>query len=152
MATTLYKLLMQFSAPKGIRVEIDRSMWPKADGLPEKVQGRVEQWVNKAKMQLKITWVEPSGKEKFDVDALHDLLPHNFKLVLGPRGEKLLLRGAARFEAAAATNKETIESKYKEGGRELVMIWVVEPNPEAVHVDARTEARFKASLNRRCRR
>ena len=56
MATTLYKLLMQFSTPKGIRVEIDRSMWPKADGLPEKVQGRVEQWVNKAKMQLKITW------------------------------------------------------------------------------------------------
>ena len=100
MATTLYKLLMQFSTPKGIRVEIDRSMWPKADGLPEKVQGRVEQWVNKAKMQLKITWVEPSGEEKFDVDALHDLLPHNFKLVLGPRGEKLLLRGAARFEAA----------------------------------------------------
>ena len=52
MATTLYKLLMQFSTPKGIRVEIDRSMWPKADGLPEKVQGRVEQWVNKARMQL----------------------------------------------------------------------------------------------------
>ena len=52
MATTLYKLLMQFSTPKGIRVEIDRSMWRKADGLPEKVQGRVEQWVNKARMQL----------------------------------------------------------------------------------------------------
>ena len=52
MATTIYKLLMQFTTPKGIRVEIDRSMWPKADGLPEKVQGRVEQWVNKARMQL----------------------------------------------------------------------------------------------------
>ena len=36
MATTTYNLLMQYSTPKGITVEIDRSMWPAALGLPEK--------------------------------------------------------------------------------------------------------------------
>ena len=69
------------------------------------------------------------------------MLEHDFKLLKGPRGEALLLRGAAAREAAAAAPKRTIDVKYKDGAIEKVQTWTVEP-------DERKEARHGATLNR----
>ena len=147
-ATETYKLLMQFSSPKGITCEIDNSMWPGVTDLPPQVKGKIEQWVNRSALRLKILWTEADGSEAYDVDMLPHLLEHNFKLLKGPRGERLLLRGAAAREAQAAQPKTVIEVPYMDGAIEKVQKWIVEPNPEAIDVDARKEERFRATLNR----
>ena len=86
----IYKLLMQFSSPKGISCDIAKSMWPRVEGLPDRVKGKIEQWQNRAQGTLKISWIEADGSEKYDVDALVHLLEHDFQLLKGPRGEALL--------------------------------------------------------------
>ena len=90
------------------------------------------QWVHK----------EPDGTWKYDTDDLHTLLAHGLKLVKGPRGEALHLRGAAREEAEAAAPKRTIDVPYVDGAVDRVQTWTVEPNPEAVTVDARAGSRI----------
>ena len=145
----IYKLLMQFSSPKGISCDIAKSMWPRVEGLPDRVKGKIEQWQNRAQGTLKISWIEADGSEKYDVDALVHLLEHDFQLLKGPRGEALLLRGAAAREAAAAAPKETIDVKYMDGAMERTQTWTIEPSPEAIDADARKEARHGATINRR---
>ena len=45
------------------------------------------------------------------------MLEHDYNLLKGPRGEALLLRGAAAREAAAAAPKRTIDVKYMADAR-----------------------------------
>ena len=149
LASREYKILVQFSSPKDINVTICNTLWPGVAGLPDFVKGKVLQWQNKERIQLRINWLEPDGTWKYDTDDLHTLLAHGLKLLTGPRGEALHLRGAARVEEEAAAPKRTIEVTYTDGALEKVQTWTVEPNPEAVTIDARTAPRFRASLNRR---
>ena len=149
LASLEYKLLMQFSSPKDIYCTVGNSLWPGVADLPPEIQGRVLQWQNKERVQLRINWQEPDGTWKYDTDDLHTLLAHGLKLIKGPRGEALHLRGAARAEAAAAATKRTIDVPYLEGALPKVQTWTVEPDPEAIVVDARTAPRFRATLNRR---
>ena len=79
---------------------------------------------------------------KYDTDDLHTLLAHGLKLLKGPHGEALHLRGAAREEAEAAAPKRTIDVPYVDGAVDRVQTWTVEPNPEAVTVDARAGSRI----------
>ena len=149
VASREYKILMQFSSPKDINVTVSKSMWPDVSNLPDLVVGKVMQWQNKQQILLKIQWREADGEWKFDTDLLHVLLAHGLKLVTGPRGEALHLRGAQRAEAEAATPKRTIDVPYTDGGLSKVQTWTVEPNPEAITVNAREAPRFRATINRR---
>jgi hypothetical protein len=99
---------------------------------------------------MRITWKEPDGTEKYDTEDLHILLRAEmlFKLVVGPRGEALYLRGAARVEHDAAQPKRTVTIKYTDGAIEKEQVWTFE-SPHAIVDDARTEPRFKAKLARR---
>ena len=133
-ASREYKLLVQFSSPKDINVTICNTLWPGVAGLPDFVKGKVLQWQNKERIQLRINWLEPDGTWKYDTDDLHTLLAHGLKLLTGPRGEALHLRGAARVEEEAAAPKGTIEVTYTDGALEKVQTWTVEPNPEAVTI------------------
>ena len=149
LASPEYQLLMQFSTPKDINCKVDKSLWPNVAGLADQIIGKVLQWNNKERCSLRINWQEPDGTWNFDTDDLHTLLAHGLQLVSGPRGEALHLRGAARAAADAAVVKLTIDVSYQDGGLSKVQTWIVEPNPEAITVDARTEPRFRASINRR---
>ena len=66
-----------------------------------------------------------------------DARPESSQLLKGPRGEALLLRGAAAREAAAAAPKRTIDVTYMDGVIEKTQTWTVEPDPEAINVDER---------------
>ena len=98
---------------------------------------------------MKVSWIEADGTPVWDTDTLHVLLANDFKLLLGPRGEALHLRGAARIEEEARQTKTTIDVPYKDGALEKIQTWTVEPNPEAITEDARKEPRHRATLNRR---
>ena len=134
-----YKILMQFAAPKDISLTVRNTLWPGVPGLPDEVEGKVLQWVHK----------EPDGSWKYDTDDLHTLLAHGLKLIKGPRGEALHMRGAAREEAEAAVPRRTIDVPYMDGSLSRIQRWTVEPDPECIKTDARTAPRFKATLNRR---
>eukprot|EP00966_Prymnesium_polylepis_P157993 3651839-Prymnesium_polylepis.1 len=150
-ATLIYKIVAQFSTPKGITVSVGRQLWPNIKDLPDTLYGVIDQFINKANMTLRITWTEADGSTRFDVEDLHILcLPHvGFKLLKGPKGEALLLRGEAAREHEAVQVKETIEIKYTAGIIEKVQVWTVEPNPECITVDERKEPRSKPKLARR---
>ena len=76
-ATVEYKVLMQFSTPKGIKVSVGKSYWPDLNDLPDVIFGVIDQWVNKKELKVRITWTEPNGDERYDVEDLHILLlPH----------------------------------------------------------------------------
>ena len=122
--TTIYKLLAQFSTPKGIVCDIARTAWPTVVGLPLRVKGRIEQWTNQKELRLKVYWLEADGvTEKYDIDFLGHLLDHDFKLIKGSRGEALRLRGTAAREAATAEPKQTIDIKYMDGVVERTQSW-----------------------------
>lgn len=107
-------------------------------------------WQRKETKLLKISWTESDGTAVWDSDTLHVLLANDFKLLRGPKGEALHLRGAAQLKKKRRSRtKRKISVPYKEGALEKVQVWTVEPNPEAISVDARKEPRHKASLNRR---
>ena len=144
-----YKILVQFASPKDINVTVCNTLWPNVAGLPDVVKGKVLQWQNRERIQLRINWLETDGSWKYDTEDLHMLLAHGFKLTVGPRGEALLLRGAARAEEEAAAPKQTIDVPYKQGALDKVQTWNIEPNPEAITTDARTAPRFRATINRR---
>ena len=147
--TREYKIMTQFNSPKDINVTVGNSLWPGVPGLPDAVEGKVLQWANKERITLRINWLETDGTWKYDTDDLHTLLAHGLKLIKGPRGEALHLRGAARLEAEAAAPKRTIDVPYEDGAISKVQTWTVEPNPEAITVDVRTAPHFRATLNRR---
>ena len=107
MGTLIYKILAQFSTAKGISARVGKALWPQFNNLPEWIYGVIDQWVNKSKMTLRITWTEADGSTRYDVEDLHILcLPlHTFELLKGPRGEALLLRGEAAREHEAAQPK-----------------------------------------------
>ena len=81
VASREYKILVQFSTPKDICVTVNKSLWPGVRDLPDEIEGKVLQWVNKQRIQIKINWKEPDGTWMFDTDDLHTLLAHGLKLV-----------------------------------------------------------------------
>ena len=119
-SSMLYKILMQFDTPKGIKVSVSSTLWPRTEGLPDVIKGEIMQWMRKESKLLKISWVEPDGSSNWDSDTLHVLLAHDFKVLLGPRGEALHLRGAARVEEEARQPKRTIDVPYKDGLMEKI--------------------------------
>ena len=151
MDTLIYKLLAQFSTAKGISARVGKALWPQFDNLPDTIFGVIDQWVNKSKMTLRITWTEADGSTRYDVEDLHILcLPlHTFELLKGPRGEALLLRGETAREYEAAQPKETVCIKYLDGIIEKFQVWTVQPDPECISIDARKEPRTKPKLARR---
>jgi hypothetical protein len=149
-ASTEYQILTQFDTPKDININVSNSLWPGVAGLPDRIKGKVLQWQKRPPTALlKIDWEEPDGTRKWDTDTVHTLLAHGLKLETGPRGEALHLRGAARQFAQAAQAKATIDVSYTVGAVTKVQTWTVEPDPEAISVDARTEPRTRATINRR---
>ena len=139
MATAIYKILMQFDTPKGIEVSASNKLWPNLADLPDVMFGTVDQWTHKARMKIKITWREPDGTTAFENEDLHFLLLplHEFKLIKGPRGEALHLRGDARREHEAAQEKETIKITYMDGAVERVQVWTVHergPGLSLIHI------------------
>ena len=146
-----YKIMAQFSTPKDIKCSVSKAYWPGIQGLPEQVHGSIMQWVKKDQYIIKVNWTEADGSQACDTERLDQLLlpEYDFKLIKGPRGEALHLRGAAAREAEAQQPKETVVIKYLDGIIEKEQVWTVEPNPECIVKDARTEPRFKPRLARR---
>ena len=150
-ASWICKILMQFKTPKGVTCSVlSKPMWPRIDGLPERVAGRVDQWVVTKNKTMRISWQEANGEFKYDIEDLHMLLrpEYGFKLELGPKGEALHLRGAARVEFEATREKETVDIPWMDGAMERTQVWTVEEDPEAVNVDERKQARDKPKLAR----
>lgn len=147
--TVVYKLLMQFATPKGVTCSVGKALWPLLPDLADTVTGVVQQWINKGQMKLRIAWMEADGEQAYDIEDLHMLLlpQMEFKLLLGPKGEALHLRGAARVEHEAAQPKRTVSISYLAGAEERVQVWTYE-EPDAVRIDARTEPRDRAVLAR----
>jgi hypothetical protein len=149
----VYKILAQFSTPKGITVRVTKpkGLWVKVPNLPDVVEGVIDQWVSKASITLRITWTEADGTTKWDTEDLHILLLDHvgFELVKGPKGEALLLRGAAARVHENMQPKETYEVNYTDGIIEKVQLWTIELHPEAIVDDARTAPRSKPELARR---
>jgi hypothetical protein len=135
-ATREYSLLTQLSTIGGIKVSAGKGLWPDIADVPDTVFGVINQWVNKRSMTIKVTWTEANGEERYDVEDLHILLlPHcEFKLLKGPQGEALLLRGAARADHQARQPKRKVIIKYTEGALEKEQVWEVEDDPEACRV------------------
>ena len=79
-------------------MSVSSRLWPALPGLVGTVIGVIDKWGNRASKMLDVTWTEPDGSMRWDLEDLQILLlPEiDFKLVKGPRGEALLLRGAAR--------------------------------------------------------
>ena len=152
-ASEEYKILCQFDSVKDINITVNRTLWPGVPDLDDKVKGKILQWQRKPpECLLKIAWVETDGTVNWDTDTLHTLCAHGLKLVSGPRGEALHLRGAARLAhaAAAVTPKDTIDVSYEDGAIRKVQTWTIEPDPECIVEDARKKwPRNKATLNRR---
>ena len=108
-ASVEFKILAQMDSPKDVYVTVSKSMWPNVQDLSDVISGKIQQWTRRPPESiLKIEWVEPDGSKKWDSERLHVLLAHGFKLVKGPRGEALRLRGVARVEAEAAHVRRVI--------------------------------------------
>ena len=144
-------MLAQFSTPKGITVEVNSSYWPNITDLPTVVKGVIQQWINKGAKTLRIEWTEADGTKAYDCEKLDMLLleKHEFKLLLGARGEALRLRGQAARDFEEAQPKRKVTIPYKDGAIQREQVWTVEPNPEAIVEDARKEGRSKPALARR---
>ena len=117
--TEAYLIIYQFDTPKGIEVEVGKEYWPDLAGLPDTIKGVIGQHINKAQMKLKIVWTEKDGKEVHDIEDLHMLLrPHcRFKLVKGPKGEALRLRGQSRVDFQSQQPKRTVTIDYTVGAQ-----------------------------------
>ena len=69
-ASWICKILMQFKTPKGVTCSVlSKPMWPRIDGLPERVAGRVDQWVVTKNKTMRISWQEANGEFKYDIDT-----------------------------------------------------------------------------------
>ena len=97
-ASLVYRLLIQVATPKGIKVSVSSRLWPALPGLVGTVTGVIDKWDNRAGETLRVTRTEPDGSTCWDLEDVHILLlpKMDFKFVKGPRGEALMLRGAAR--------------------------------------------------------
>ena len=140
----------QFQTPKGIEVEVGKEYWPNLPNLPDTIKGVMESHVNKAQMKVKITWTEADGTKRFDIEDLHVLLlPHcRFKLLRGPKGEALRLRGQALHDFQSQQTKRTVSIEYTVGATTRQQVWTVEDDPEAIKVDERKAPRSKPALAR----
>ena len=150
-ATLVYKILAQFSTPKGIAVCVRKELWPLVADLPDWVYGVIDKWMSKEKLTIKVSWTEENGETNWDTEDLHILLLEQcaFKLLKGPRGEALHLRGTAAREHEAAQPKQIVKIPYVEGAENKEQEWVVEPHPESIVNDARQEPRYQPKLARR---
>ena len=148
--TEAYLIIYQFATPKGIEVEVGKEYWPDLANLPDTIKGVIGQHTNKAQMKLKIVWTEKDGKEVHDIEDLHMLLrPHcRFKLVKGPKGEALRLRGQSRVDFQSQQPKRTVTIDYTVGAQTKKQVWTVEDDPEAIKVDERKAPRTKPLLAR----
>ena len=149
--TEIYAILTQLATIKDITVSVGKELWPGETNLPDTVHGKINQWINKSSMLIKVTWTEADGSEAHDTEDLHILLlPHiKFKLLKGAKGEALMLRGQARAEFQARAPKRTVTINYTVGTTVRQQVWTVEDDPEAIRIDARTEPRSKPTLARR---
>ena len=95
-------------------------------------------------------WTEADGSQAMDTERLDQLLlpEYNFQLIKGPRGEALHLRGANRHAAYEQQQKQTVTIKYVDGIIDKEQVWTLEPDPECIVNDARSEPRFKPRLAR----
>ena len=98
---TIYKILMQQSSIKGIRVTIKQELWhdrDDLDSLPPIIDGTIFAWISKKAGTVNVDWFD--GRETLPLRlALKE--EYEFKLISNANGgPPPTLRGAARAAAA----------------------------------------------------
>ena len=62
--TEVYGILTQQASLTDITVSIGKELWLGEKDLPDTVHGVINQWINKANVQIKITWTEADGTRR----------------------------------------------------------------------------------------